>query len=294
VITTRLAKPEDAAALATVYNQGIEDRVATFETRPRTAEELAEWFDGSKIVLVAEDGSKVVGGAWTSPTSARCVYSRNVDASVYVAREARRRGVGDALLRALIDEARRQGKWKIIAGIFPENTASLRLFHSQGFRDIGRHEAHGQLDGVFRDVVLVERIVAPTVLFACVHNAGRSQMAAAWFRRLADPAKARALSAGTQPGPAVHPEVVVAMREVGIDLSAESPRRLTDELARAATHLITMGCGEQCPVVPGVRYEDWPLEDPKGRAIERVREIRDEGKARVEDLLRREGWARGT
>jgi len=126
-------------------------------------------------------------------------------------------------------------------------------------------------------------------LFACIHNAGRSQMAAAWFNHLADPAKARGVSAGTEPGARVHPEVLAAMREVGIDLAAAVPRKLTDDLARASALLITMGCGEACPVVPGLRREDWPLEDPKGKSVERVREIRDEIRARVADLIAREG-----
>ena len=129
-----------------------------------------------------------------------------------------------------------------------------------------------------------------TVLFACVHNAGRSQMAAAWFDRLADPSKARALSAGTQPGGRVHPEVVAAMREVGIDLSAVVPRKLTDELALGVDMLITMGCGESCPVVPGIERDDWPLDDPKGQPIERVREIRDDVELRVRRLLADREW----
>lgn len=130
-----------------------------------------------------------------------------------------------------------------------------------------------------------------TILFACIHNAGRSQMAAAWFNHLADPDKARALSAGTQPGTKVHPEVLVAMNEVGIDLSQAKPQFLSDELARKAEMLITMGCGEACPHVPGLRRDDWPLEDPKGKSVERVREIRDDVKARVERLLHREEWS---
>jgi arsenate reductase len=128
-------------------------------------------------------------------------------------------------------------------------------------------------------------------VFACIHNAGRSQMAAAWLRQLADPAKARSISAGTDPGTRVHPEVLAAMKEVGIDLSGAQPQRLTDELAQGASMLITMGCGEACPVVPGLRREDWPLEDPKGKPIERVREIRDDVRHRVEALIRREGLA---
>lgn len=132
-----------------------------------------------------------------------------------------------------------------------------------------------------------------TVLFACVHNAGRSQMAAAWFNALADHAKASAISAGTDPGTRVHPEVVTAMREVGIELEAGKPQKLTDELAATASILVTMGCGEACPVVPGVRRMDWPLEDPKGKPVERVREIRDEVRAHVVSLLEAEKWSKG-
>jgi arsenate reductase len=128
-----------------------------------------------------------------------------------------------------------------------------------------------------------------TIVFACVHNAGRSQMAAAWFNRLADPAKARALSAGTNPGDRVHPEVVAAMREEGIDLEGAQPRRLTPGLAAGAELLITMGCGDECPYIPGARRDDWPLEDPKGQPLERVRAIRDEIRGRVEALIAHEG-----
>ena len=128
------------------------------------------------------------------------------------------------------------------------------------------------------------------VIFACVHNAGRSQMAAAWFNRLADPTKARAISAGTQPGPRVHPEVLSAMAEVGIDLSQAQPRLLTDELARGARLFVTMGCGEACPHVPGIERDDWPLEDPRNKPVERVRQIRDEIRGRVADLVLRKRW----
>jgi arsenate reductase len=131
-----------------------------------------------------------------------------------------------------------------------------------------------------------------TVIFACVHNAGRSQMAAALFNAAVDPAQAHAISAGTNPGDRVHPEVVAVMQEDGIDLSGARPQKLTADLATGAQWLITMGCGDQCPHVPGLRRDDWPLEDPKGKPIERVREIRDEIRARVDALVAREGWAR--
>ncbi len=132
-----------------------------------------------------------------------------------------------------------------------------------------------------------------TVLFAGVHGAGRSQMAAAWFGVLANRSKARAIAAGGAPAASVHPEVLAAMKEVGVDLSRAEPLLLSKELASSAALLVTMGCGEACPVVPGLRREDWPLEDPKGKPIERVRRIRDDVKARVLALLAREGWAAG-
>lgn len=127
------------------------------------------------------------------------------------------------------------------------------------------------------------------VIFACVHNAGRSQMAAAFFNQLADPAKAQAVSAGTEPGTRVHPEVQAMMQEVGIDLSNAKPQKLTEELAREAQMLITMGCGDKCPYVPGLRRDDWPLRDPKGLPENEVRTIRDEIRSRVEGLLQTEG-----
>jgi arsenate reductase len=133
-----------------------------------------------------------------------------------------------------------------------------------------------------------------TVLFACVHNAGRSQMAAAWFNALADPAKARAISAGTDPGPRVHPEVMAAMAEQGFDLSGAPTTKLTPELAAGVSMLITMGCGDQCPVVPEVERDDWPLADPKGQPLDEVRAIRDEIRSRVQVLLEKHGWTRPT
>jgi arsenate reductase len=129
------------------------------------------------------------------------------------------------------------------------------------------------------------------VIFACVHSAGRSQMAAAFFNRIADPSRARASAAGTRPAPRVHPEVLSTMREVGIDLANAAPQRLTDDLARDAAWLVTMGCGEECPVVPGVRRDDWNLPDPKGQAADAVRAIRDDIEARVRTFAQREGYA---
>jgi arsenate reductase len=126
------------------------------------------------------------------------------------------------------------------------------------------------------------------VIFACVHNAGRSQMAGAFFNELVDRSKAEAISAGTEPGDRIHPEVLTVMREIGIDLSNAKPQRLTQELANEAQLLVTMGCGDKCPYVPGLRQDDWPLRDPKGLPAEDVRSIRDEVEARVLTLIEAE------
>lgn len=131
------------------------------------------------------------------------------------------------------------------------------------------------------------------VIFACVHNAGRSQMAAAFFNQLADPTKAEGVSAGTEPGLRVHPEVLSVMQEVGIDLSSAKPQKLTQELANDAALLVTMGCGDNCPYVPGLRRDDWPLRDPKGLPADEVRGIRDEVMSRVQSLIEAEGVGKG-
>jgi arsenate reductase (thioredoxin) len=135
-----------------------------------------------------------------------------------------------------------------------------------------------------------ENLGPAKVVFACVANAGRSQMAAAIFNALADPARAHAISAGTRPGSAVHPEVVAAMRELDIDLSSARPQYLSTEMTKDAHILITMGCGDECPLVPGVERDDWPLEDPKEKPLETVRQIRDDIKTRVSALIKERRW----
>ena len=124
----------------------------------------------------------------------------------------------------------------------------------------------------------------PSVLFLCIHNAGRSQMALGWFRHLAD-GRAVAYSGGSEPADAVNAIAAQAMAEVGIDISGESPQRWTDAQIVAADVVVTMGCGDSCPYVPGTRYDDWPIVDPAGLPIEQVRPIRDEIRDRVVDLL---------
>jgi arsenate reductase len=132
------------------------------------------------------------------------------------------------------------------------------------------------------------------VIFACRHSAGRSQMATAFFNQRADPARAQAVAAGTTPAARVHPEVVEIMREVGLDLSQARPQLLTTDLAAGARHLVTMGCAEECPYLPGLEVQDWALDDPKGQPIERVREIRDEVRRRVDAFVNDHGWSSKT
>jgi arsenate reductase (thioredoxin) len=130
------------------------------------------------------------------------------------------------------------------------------------------------------------------LLFACVHNAGRSQMAAAFFNRIADPSLAQAISAGTEPAKQIHNEVLSVMREVGVELRGVAPQYLSADLASQAQVLVTMGCGESCPVVPGAKREDWDLPDPKGQPLECVRQIRDEIQEKVDEMVKANGWGR--
>ena len=161
----RLATPADAATIAAIYNQGIEDRVATFETRLRTEQDILGWFGGMHPVVVVEDEhGQVIAFASTSGYRPRECYAGVAEFSVYVARDARGRGAGRAAMEKLIEEAERAGFWKMLSRIFPENTASRELVRSVGFREVGTYEKHAQLDGIWRDVVIVERLLPANLL----------------------------------------------------------------------------------------------------------------------------------
>jgi phosphinothricin acetyltransferase len=155
----RPATPDDAAAIARIYNEGIADRVATFETRFRSAEDVRAWFDGVHPNVVVEVGDAVIAFAATLAYRSRECYAGIAEVSVYVARAARRHGAGRIALEALIESAQQAGYWKLVSRIFPENHASLALVHSLGFREVGTYEKHGKLDGIWRDVVIVERLI---------------------------------------------------------------------------------------------------------------------------------------
>lgn len=157
---TRLATPDDSATIAHIYNQGIEDRVATFETRLRTADDIRGWFDGRHPIVIAEDGGRVLAFASTSTYRPRDCYAGIAEFSVYTAREARGKGAGRAAMLALLAEAERAGFWKLVSRAFVENAASRALLRNVGFREVGIYEKHGQLDGIWRDVVIIEYLIA--------------------------------------------------------------------------------------------------------------------------------------
>ena len=158
-MTAPSATPADADAIACIYNEGIEDRLATFETRLRSAEDSRAWFDGLHPIVVVQDGDRVVAFAATFGYRPRDCYSGIAETSVYVSRLYRRRGAGRIALEALIQAATEAGYWKLVSRIFPENVASLGLVRKLGFREVGVYEKHGQLDGQWRDVVIVELLI---------------------------------------------------------------------------------------------------------------------------------------
>jgi L-amino acid N-acyltransferase YncA len=159
-VTIRAADVDDAAAIAQIYNEGIEDRLATFETEPRTTEDIVSWLEENLPLVVVESDGEVVAWAVAHRYRERAAYAGVGEFSVYVARDERRRGLGRAAVQGLIDECERRGLWKLVSRVFPENEASLSLCRSLGFREVGVYHRHAQLDGEWRDVVIVERLLS--------------------------------------------------------------------------------------------------------------------------------------
>jgi L-amino acid N-acyltransferase YncA len=156
----RPARRPDAPAIVAIYNEGIEDRIATFETEPRSVPQIEAWFESAHaLVAVTDGGGEVVGYAVAHPYSDRCCYQGIGEFSVYVRRSHRGLGVGRTAMAALVDASREKGLWKLLSRVFPENHASLTLMARAGFKEIGVHEKHGKLDGVWRDTVIVERVI---------------------------------------------------------------------------------------------------------------------------------------
>lgn len=156
---TRLAIPADAPAIARIYNQGIEDRVATFETEPRAVADIQSWFSKQYALVVVEDSDDIVAFAATFPYRTRQCYAGVREFSVYVERSARGKGAGRVAMERLIKESRKRGEWKLLSRVFPENIASLKLLRNLGFREVGTYKNHARLDGEWRDVVIVELLI---------------------------------------------------------------------------------------------------------------------------------------
>ena len=163
-LSVRPAQREDAEAIAEIYSQGIEDRIATFETEPRTAGDIAPWFEHAlAFVSVVEPSGDVVGYAVAHPYADRCCYRGIAEFSVYVRRSHRSHGVGRVAMAALVEASREAGLWKLLSRVFPQNRASLNLMARMGFKEIGVHEKHGKLDGVWMDTVIVERLIPENI-----------------------------------------------------------------------------------------------------------------------------------
>ncbi|MET0938531.1 MAG: arsinothricin resistance N-acetyltransferase ArsN1 family A [Gaiellaceae bacterium] len=158
-MTMRAADVDDAAAIAQIYNEGIEDRLATFETEPRTAKDITSWLEENLPLVVVESDDTVVAWAVAHRYRKRAAYAGVSEFSVYVARAERGRGFGRAAVQGLIDLCERRGLWKLVSRVFPENEASLALCRSLGFREVGIYRRHARLDGEWRDVVIVERLL---------------------------------------------------------------------------------------------------------------------------------------
>jgi phosphinothricin acetyltransferase len=159
MITTRLATPEDAAAITAIYNQGIADRIATFETQPRSEADVRGWFGGRHPVVVVEDNGVICAFASSSLYRARACYDGVAEFSVYVARASRGQGAGRAAMLALFEAVAPAGIWKLVSRVFVENTPSRAMLRAVGFREVGVYEKHAKLDGQWRDVVIVERLI---------------------------------------------------------------------------------------------------------------------------------------
>lgn len=281
----RKAEAADLTAIRHIYNQGIEDRIATLDEDSKSESEIAEWYrehGGRFSVFVAQRGGHVVGWASLNPYSHRCAHQGVADLSVYVERGHRGTGVGTLLLRKIEQSAIGVEFDKIVLFALSSKNSGRSLYAKLGYSMIGTFKKQGRLDGHFVDVIAMEKLLTPLVLFVCKHNTGRSQMAEAFLRRFVGD-DVEVASAGTIAADRPDPGVVAVMAEMGMDISSARPKLIDPALVARADRIITMGCDVEG--VPRVD-DDWGLPDPKGQSLERVREIRDLVCTKAGDLAR--------
>lgn len=286
----RAAHPDDARRIAEIWRAGWHDahdgNVPDTLVEHRTPESFAARAPG----IVPRTHVAVVGGEVVGFVT---VVDDEVD-QLYVDAATRGTGLAGALLRAGEQAVARAGHAEAWLAVVPGNARARRFYERQGWTDGGAYTHEVTVDEALVVTVPCRRYTRvldaprPSVLFVCVHNAGRSQMAAGFVRALSGGA-VEVRSAGSMPAERINPVAVEAMLEVGVDLRDEQPKVLTTQAVRASDVVVTMGCGDACPYVPGTRYEDWALDDPAGQGIEAVRPIRDEIRGRVAALLRELG-----
>jgi phosphinothricin acetyltransferase len=284
-VVVRKAELTDLNAVRDIYNQGIEDRIATLDEDLKTEAEIAKWYGEHELrysVLVGERDGRVVGWASLNPYSHRCAYRGVADLSIYVERGHRGTGVGTALLRSIERTAIHAQFHKIVLFALSTNVGGRSLYEKLGYRVVGTFNEQGRLGGRYVDVIAMEKLVKPLVLFVCKHNTGRSQMAEAFLRRFVGD-DVDVASAGTIAADRPDPGVVAAMAQIGFDIVHARPKLLDPALVERADRIISMGCDVEG--VPRVD-DDWGLPDPKGQPPERVAEIRDLVSSKAEELAR--------
>jgi L-amino acid N-acyltransferase YncA/protein-tyrosine-phosphatase len=281
-------------AVKEIYKEGVATGNATFQTTTPTWEEW-DTAHSKECRLVAIEAEEILGWAALTPVSGRCVYAGVAEVSVYVATKARGKQVGKTLLAALIAESERENLWTLQAGIFPENIASIKIHEANGFRMIGTREKIGQMNGQWRDTVLLERrskIVGventPKIklLFVCIENSNRSQMAQA-FAKIIGGDTVEAYSAGSKPSGMVNPKAIAAMAELGYDLSQHDSKTLESVQEYAPFDaVVTMGCGDACPWMPAKQTIDWQIPDPRNMEPQDFNVVRDLIKEKVGGLMK--------
>jgi L-amino acid N-acyltransferase YncA/protein-tyrosine-phosphatase len=276
-IRTMLAS--DWEAVKQIYEEGIATGNATFQTSAPNWKEWDETHVQSCRLIALDDEEVVLGWAALTAVSGRCVYAGVGEVSVYVAANARGKGVGKKLLHALIEESERNNFWTLQAGIFPENKSSVRIHEELGFRQVGFREKIGEMNGVWRDTLFFEKrskvvgMKKVKLLFVCIENSNRSQMAQAFA--LMQP-NVEAYSAGSKPSGIVNPKAIAAMKELDYDLSVHASKSLQEVEAYAPYDaVVTMGCGDACPWIVAKQNLDWQIPDPKHMERNEFNAVRD-------------------